>query len=165
MAMVGYLLAIEFFDRPHQTLSLDALDAVHFSFVITWNPLPKPRPWIAKFQFFEFSAAKVGGNEFKCQIRLDCQSIHPHQPPTTRQTQRLTFKMSSNLTHVLFENASGFALFEVTLQEEVAAKSRVVSFRLPPSLVSPLPENTPTMSFSQKDTDLNLSLNRSKKLS
>jgi nucleolar protein 56 len=34
--------------------------------------------------------------------------------------------MSGNLTHVLFENASGYALFEVTMQEEVAAKSKAV---------------------------------------
>ncbi|KAJ9115450.1 snoRNP complex protein nop56 [Naganishia vaughanmartiniae] len=34
--------------------------------------------------------------------------------------------MSGNLTHVLFENASGYALFEVTMQEEIAAKSKAV---------------------------------------
>lgn len=34
--------------------------------------------------------------------------------------------MSGNLTHVLFENASGYSLFEVNIQEEVAAKSKAV---------------------------------------
>lgn len=34
--------------------------------------------------------------------------------------------MSGNLTHVLFESASGYALFEVTLQEEVAAKTKAI---------------------------------------
>jgi hypothetical protein len=32
-------------------------------------------------------------------------------------------KMSGNLTHVLFENASGYALFEVTMQEEIVSLS------------------------------------------
>ena len=31
--------------------------------------------------------------------------------------------MSGNLTHVLFENASGYALFEVTMQEEIVSSS------------------------------------------
>jgi len=34
--------------------------------------------------------------------------------------------MSGNLTHILFENASGYSLFEVNIQEEVAAKSKAV---------------------------------------
>ncbi len=34
--------------------------------------------------------------------------------------------MSGSLTHVLFENASGYGLFEVTLQEEIAAKTKAV---------------------------------------
>jgi nucleolar protein 56 len=33
--------------------------------------------------------------------------------------------MSGNLTHVLFENASGYALFEVTMQEEIVSPRRV----------------------------------------
>jgi hypothetical protein len=33
----------------------------------------------------------------------------------------LSAKMSGNLTHVLFENASGYALFEVTMQEEIVS--------------------------------------------
>jgi nucleolar protein 56 len=32
--------------------------------------------------------------------------------------------MSGSLTHILFEGASGYALFTVTMQEEVAAKSK-----------------------------------------
>lgn len=34
--------------------------------------------------------------------------------------------MSGNLTHVLFENSSGYALFEVTLQEEIAGKTKAI---------------------------------------
>lgn len=33
-------------------------------------------------------------------------------------------KMSGNLTHVLFENASGYALFEVTMQEEIVSRAK-----------------------------------------
>lgn len=36
--------------------------------------------------------------------------------------------MSGNLTHVLFENASGYALFEVTMQEEIVSLWNFISF-------------------------------------
>lgn len=38
--------------------------------------------------------------------------------------------MSGNLTHVLFENASGYALFEVTMQEEIVSCGGSVLFGL-----------------------------------
>lgn len=43
-----------------------------------------------------------------------------------QHTHTHTDTMSDSLTHVLFENASGYALFEVTLQEEVAAKTKAI---------------------------------------
>lgn len=36
--------------------------------------------------------------------------------------------MSGNLTHVLFENASGYALFEVTMQEEIVSPAHSFHF-------------------------------------